>query len=492
MNRQIRRMGIAMIGLFSLLFLQLTYLQAVSADRFANHPRNTRAAVRDFGRARGAVLTQDGAVLARSQPAPEGSAFAHAREYPEGALFGHITGFFSFTYGTDGVERAYNDMLAGRDVRIEDLRDVLVERERTGNVTLTLHKTVQEVAARELGTRRGAVVALNPSTGAVLAMYSFPSYDPTPLASHNQSEVREAWELLNLDPARPMLPRAYRETFAPGSTFKVVTAAAALEREPDLVTKSYPTLRTLDLPRSEADLPNFGGGACGGALPELLRVSCNTGFGQMGLDLGAENLVETAEAFGFNDRPPVDLPAVARSAIPPVEEFERNEPALAKSAIGQQDVRSTPLQMALVAAAIGNGGSVPAPHVMFEVRDDEGEVVRRSEPREWKRAMSPEGAAALRDMMVAVVNSGTGRRAALPGIQVAGKTGTAQTVGDNAHAWFISFAPADAPQVAVAVIVESQDGVTEATGGRIAAPIARAVMEAALSAAPPTEPTDQP
>jgi peptidoglycan glycosyltransferase len=483
-NRQIRRMGVAMLGLFSLLLLQLTYLQAVSADRLANHPGNTRAAVRDFGRARGAIQTQDGTILARSRPAPAGSAFNHIREYPEGGLFGHITGFFSFTFGADGVERAYNDVLAGRDVRIQDLRDVLVEQERTANVTLTLRKSIQEVAARELGERRGAVVALDPSTGAVLAMYSFPSYDPTPLASHSQSAVRDAWALLNVDPARPMLPRTYRETFAPGSTFKVVTAAAALEHQPDLVTKTYPTLRALDLPRSEADLPNFGGGACGGQLADLLRVSCNTGFGQMGLDLGAETLVDTAEAFGFNDRPPLDLPAVARSAIPEVDAFERNEPALAKSAIGQQDVRATPLQMALVAAAIGNGGSVPAPRVMFEVRDEEGEVVRRGEASEWKRAMTADSAVRLRDMMINVINNGTGGRAALPGVQVAGKTGTAQTVGDNAHAWFIAFAPADAPQVAVAVVVESQDGVTEATGGRVAAPIARAVMEAALQAGP--------
>lgn len=488
MNTQIRRMGVAMLVLFSLLLLQVTYLQAVSADRFANHPRNTRIAVRDFGRARGAIQTQDGAVLARSIAAPEGSAFERVREYPEGALFGHITGFFSFTFGADGVERSYNDVLAGRDVRFQDLRDVFVDRERTADVTLTLRKTVQEVAARELGPRRGAVVALDPATGAILAMYSFPSFDPGPLASHDQSAVQEAWRAFNADPGRPMLPRAYRETFAPGSTFKVVTAAAALETRPDLVTKRYPTLRALDLPRSEADLPNFGGGQCGGDLVNLLRVSCNTGFGQMGLDLGAEALVEAAEAFGFNDRPPLDLPAVARAAIPPVEEFERNEPGLAKSAIGQQDVRSTPLQMALVAAAIGNGGSVPAPHVMLEVRDDEGEVVRRAEAPEWKRAMSADGATRLRDMMVNVVNNGTGRRAALPGVQVAGKTGTAQTVGDNAHAWFISFAPADAPRVAVAVIVESQEGVTEATGGRVAAPVARAVMEAALQPEQPPEP----
>ena len=480
MNRQIRRVGVTLTVLFVALFVQLNYLQVVRAHKLANDPRNTRVATRDFSRPRGVIQTADGAVLARSVPVDD--EFERVREYPEGELFGHVTGFFSFTFGSSGVERTYKDELAGRDLglRFDQISDLLVDRTRTGNVTLTLRKSLQQVARDTLGQRKGSVVALDPTTGAVLALWSFPSFDPTPLAGHDQKAVRAAWDQLNADPGKPLLARAYRERYSPGSTFKLVTAAAALERRPELATKDYPVQRDLDLPQTDRNLPNFGGASCGGALPQLLRVSCNTGFGQMGLELGAQALNGEADDFGFNRAPPLDLPATASSQFPAVVDFDRNLPALAQSAIGQRDVAATPLQMALVTAGIANGGVVMRPHVLAEVRDSEGEVVRGYDPEEWIRPVTPEVAAALRDMMVSVVNEGTGRRAALPGVQVAGKTGTAQTVGDNAHAWFVGFAPAEAPKVAVAVIVESQPEVSEATGGRVAAPIAQAVMRAAL------------
>lgn len=480
MNRQIRWVGVTMMLLFAALFAQLNYLQVVRADKLANDPRNTRVAVRDFSRPRGDIQSADGAVLARSVPSDD--AFERLREYPEAELFGHITGYFSFTFGSTGVERSYNDELAGRDlaVRLEKLSDVLVDRTRTRTVTLTLTKRLQQVARDALGGRRGSVVALDPGSGAVLAMWSFPSFDPNPLAAHDQTTVRQVWDSLNADLNKPLLARTYRERFSPGSTFKVVTASAALERKPELVTKPYPVLRELDLPLTDRNLPNYGGGACGGDLVELLRVSCNTGFGQMGLDLGAEALAGEAEDFGFNSQPPLDLPAVP-SRFPDASSFRRNEPALAQSAIGQRDVAATPLQMALVAAAVANGGLLMRPHVMQEIRDSEGEVVRTAQPEPWKQALSADSAAALRDMMVQVVNRGTGRAAAVPGVQVAGKTGTAQTTGDNSHAWFIGFAPAEAPRVAVAVLVESQPELSEAVGGRVAAPIAQTVLRAALT-----------
>ncbi|MGH9163989.1 MAG: peptidoglycan D,D-transpeptidase FtsI family protein, partial [Acidimicrobiales bacterium] len=398
-----------------------------------------------------------------------------------GELFAHVTGYLSFTFGTDGVERTYNADLAGRSAPLTRLKDVLSDRVRTGNVVLTLSKGVQQVAKEALGNRRGAVVALNPTDGAVLALWSFPSFDPNVLAVHSQKAVQDAWTSLNQDAAEPLKPRAYRERYAPGSTFKVVTSAATLERAPELAAKAYPNLRALDLPQTDRDLPNFGGSSCGGLLGDLLKKSCNTGFAQMGLDLGPERLAAEAQDFGFGDRPPLDLPGVARSVFPEASSFRQDLPALAKSAIGQQDVSATPLEMALVAAGVANGGVIMKPHVMGEVRDREGQVVRRYEPSAWKRAMDPTGAAALRDLMVGVVNGGTATRAAIPGVQVAAKTGTAQTVGENSHAWLIAFAPAEAPRVAVAVIVESQPGIGDnVTGGRVAAPIAQAVMRAAL------------
>ena len=479
MDRQIRRLGLVLLVLFFALFLKLNDLHVVQADKLANAPGNTRAAARDFSRERGVIQTSDGAIVAQSMP--NDGPFERLRQYPEGELFAHVGGYFSFTYGTEGAERTYNTDLAGRSVELKRLRDVLSDRVRTGNVTLTLSKRLQEVARDALGKRVGAVVALNPTDGAVLAMWSFPSFDPNPLAAHDQQAVQRTWEALQADTAKPLLPRPYRRTYAPGSTFKVVTAAAALERRGDLVAKPYPVLRDLDLPQTTSNLPNFGGSRCGGVLADLLRVSCNTGFAQMGLDLGGGDLADEAGDFGFGSRPPLDLPAVAKSVFPEGDSFRQDQPALAKSAIGQQDVTATPLQMALVAAGVANGGVVMKPHVMAEVRDDEGEVVRSFQPEEWMRAMNPENAAALRDMMVTVVNNGTAGRAAVPGAQVAAKTGTAQTIGDNSHAWLVAFAPAEAPRVAVAVIVESQPGLGDTvTGGRVAAPVAQAVLSAAL------------
>ena len=481
MSAQIRRLGIALVVLFGALFAQLNYVQVVRADKLATDPRNTRQATKDFSRARGTIQTADGVVVARSVDVD--TQFKRLRQYPEGPLFAHVTGYFSFTFGTDGVERTYAGELSGRDfdVRVRQLEDVLSDQQMTANVTLTISKRMQEIARQALGNKKGAVVAVDPTNGAVRALWSYPSYDPNPLAGHTQAAVQDEWDRLQDDANKPLLPRTYRERYFPGSTFKVVTAAAAIDREPPLVTKNYPVLRDLDLPDTDKNLPNFGGGRCGGTLPQLLKVSCNTGFAQMGLDLGAEDMAAEADSFGFDSRPPIDLPVVAQSVFPEASTFRRNRPALAQSAIGQQDVRASPLHMAMVAAAIGNGGLAMKPHVVAEVRNSEGEVVRRLEGEPWKRFTRAETAAAVRDMMVGVVNGGTATRAAVPGAQVAAKTGTAQTVGDNAHAWLIAFAPAEAPKIAVAVIVESQDGVTEATGGRVAAPIARTVMQAALT-----------
>lgn len=480
MDRQIRRLAVVLLGMFLVLFLKLNDLQVVRADKLAHAPGNTRVITRDFARPRGRILSADNAVLAESVDVDDD--FERQRRYPEGDLFAHVTGYFSFTYGTEGVERRYNADLAGRSVAVKKLTDVLADRTRTGDVKLTLSKGLQQAARDALGTRTGAVVALNPTDGAVLALWSYPSFDPNPLSGHSQKAVQERWDALEADPAKPLLPRAYRRSYAPGSTFKVVTSAAALERRSDLVGKAYPPLRQLDLPQTDANLPNFGGSSCGGTLPDLLRVSCNTGFAQLGLDMGAEALAGEAADFGFNARPPLDLPAVARSTFPDVASFRQDQPALAKSAIGQQDVAATPLEMALVAAGVANGGVVMKPHVLAEVRDNEGQVVRSYRPSPWMTAMSATNAAALRDMMVTVAQRGTATRANVPGVTVAAKTGTAQTVGDNSHAWLIAFAPAEAPRVAVAVIVESQPGLGDTvTGGRIAAPIAQAVLKAALA-----------
>jgi peptidoglycan glycosyltransferase len=482
-NTQIRRLGIVLAVLFVLLFVQLNRLQVIEADRLNDHPANTRAIVRDFARPRGVIQTADGVIVASSTPT--GGEFERLRTYPEGALFAHLTGYFSFTFGADGIERAYNDALTGRDrqLSIDRLGDLLLEKDQTANVTLTVSKRLQQVAVQALGNRKGAVVAVDPKTGAILAMADFPSYDPNPLSAHDQNAVRETWERLNGDPNKPLLSRAYRERYFPGSSFKIVTAAAGLSTGTATTTQPvYPTLTELRLPQTTLPLRNFGGGRCGGPLPEALRVSCNTSFAQLGLDLGGDRLAAAAEAFGFNEAPPVDLPFAVPSTFPAPSEFARDRPALARSAIGQQDVTATPLEMALVSAGIANGGVIMTPHVMAEVRDAEGRVIQSFTPRPWTQAVSPGVAGTVRDMMVGVVQRGTGTRGQIPGIPVAGKTGTAETGRDTTHVWFTAFAPANDPRVAVAVMLEDLPNVDEATGGTLAAPIAQTVMRAALGA----------
>lgn len=481
MTDRIQRLGLILGVAFCLLLAALTRLQVVEATKLANDPRNTRVLTEAFSAERGSIQTLDGELLARS--VPSGDEFKRQREYPAGALYAPVTGYLSFTFGADGAERAFNtDLTGGVASRGDDSLRKLFTRERgVGDVTLTIRNDVTRVAADALGERRGAVVALDPTTGAVLALVNFPSFDPAPLAAHTQDGVRAAWNQLQNDIRHPLLPRAYRESYAPGSTFKVVTAAAAADHKPELLTKSYPSLRQLDLPRAEKDLPNYGGNTCGGTIADLLRVSCNTGFAMVGLDVGGDAMTTTARAFGFDERPPFDLPATAASHFPDAGEFNRNEPGLAFSAIGQQNVTATPLQMALVVAAIANGGIIMKPHVLDHVSDERGNEIRRYKPAAWRTATSGATAAVIKQMMMDTARRGTATRAQVPGVVTAAKTGTAQTVGDHAHAWLIAFAPADAPRVAVAVIVESQDGLGDTvTGGRIAAPIAQAVMKAAL------------
>ncbi len=481
MTERIRRLGLILGVGFCLLLAALTRLQVVDAAKLASDPRNTRALTAAFSAERGLIQTADGVLLAQSVPSAD--EFKRQRQYPEGALYAPVTGYLSFTYGADGAERAFNGDLIGGDLPGGDksLRDLFSGgNKKTEDVTLTIVSAVQKAAAAALGNRRGAVVALDPTNGAILAMVNFPTFDPNPLAAHTQENVRNAWNELQSNPAHPLLPRGYRETFAPGSTFKVVTSSAAFDRAPDLTTKTYPVLRQLDLPRTDKDLPNFGGSACGGTIADLLRVSCNTGFAQVGLDLGGANLSAEASAFGFGEKPPFDLPAAAVSHFPDPGEFERNEPGLAFSAIGQQNVTASPLQMALVAAAIANNGVIMQPHVLKEVRDEKQNIIKSYNPKEWRKATSPETAASVKAMMVDVAARGTATRARVNGVTVAAKTGTAQTIGNNAHAWLIAFAPAEAPKVAVAVIVESQPGLGDVTGGRIAAPIAATVIAAAL------------
>jgi peptidoglycan glycosyltransferase len=480
-NRAIRRVGIGVTVLVLLLVGQLTYLQVYDADRLANDPRNIRFQLRDFSKPRGKIVSADGQIVARS--VESGGELKFQRLYPLGELFAQIAGYQSFVFGNVGVERTYHDELAGRDplLQIRNVGDVLAGKEPIGNLVLSVNAGLQAAARDALGGQRGSVVVLNPKTGAILAMYSNPSYDPQPYAGHNSNDVQAYNRLLRANPDKPDLPRAYRERYPPGSTFKVITASVALGAGLVTPETNFPTLSALTLPLTTNTLKNFGGESCGGTLARSFQESCNTTFGRIGLDLG-EQFVPGMEGFGIYSAPPLDVsPGAAQSGGPPPGSFRQNQPQFAFAGIGQGDVFVTPLEMVLAASAVANDGQIMRPHVGDRITDADDNSVKTIAAKPWKTAMSPEVAATMTTLMVSVVEGGTGTAARIPGVSVAGKTGTAQNETGAPHAWFVGFAPAEDPQVAVAITVEHGGDVgSEATGGRVAAPIAGQMMRQVL------------
>jgi len=486
MDRQIRRLALSFLALFVVLFAQTNFLQVFASSRYANNPANQRLLLQEYAVDRGDILARDGqTVLARSRPTK--GKFKYLRVYPNGPLYADVTGYYSIVFGRYGVEAAENDYLSGRAPELlpQNLVDEILGRPKRGaTVITTIDAKLQQVARRALGSLPGGVVAMDPRTGEILALVANPSYDPNPLASHDPSAVRQARRALLRVAGKPLLSRASQELFPPGSTFKLVTASAALENGMKPST-SFPNPPALTLPNSTSVLHNFGGEHCLGGAPRLtlaqaLTVSCNVVFGEIGLRLGAAKLVAQAQKYGFDQQVPFELP-FAEGSIPPVSGFAGARSFVATSAIGQQDVLANPLQMALVGAAIANGGVEMEPHVVKEVRDADGRLVKEIKPSVFGRPISARTSAELTAMMESVVNAGTGTAAQIPGIQVAGKTGTAETPSGKPHAWFVSFAPAQNPKIVVAVVVlNGGDLGSDATGGAVAAPIARAVIEAAL------------
>jgi penicillin-binding protein A len=487
MDRQIRRLAVAFLALFLLLFAQVNYIQVFGAKSLAANPANVRNLLEEYSVQRGEILARDRQTpLAVSRRT--GGKYRYLRVYPGGALYGHVTGFSSLIFGRSDLESSYDDFLSGHAPELlpQNLVDEILGRPKRGaTVVTTIDPKLQRVAAQQLGNLPGAVVAMDPHTGEVLAMVSNPTFDPNPLASHQGPTEQAAWKKLIEDPAKPLLARASQELFPPGSTFKLITAAAALENgmTPDSRFANPPEL---DLPQTTNTLKNFGGEHClGGAaqltLAQALQVSCNVVFGEVGLRLGADKLVAQAQRFGFDQHLPFDVPAVS-GRIPQAGDFAQDLPGVAYSAIGQQSVTANPLQMALVVSAIANGGVEMQPRLVREIRDAEGRVVKTFEPKEMGRPISATTASELTAMMLDVVRAGTGTAAQIPGIEVAGKTGTAQHPGGNPHAWFVCFAPAQNPQIAVAVVVlDGGSSGSDATGGRVAAPVAKALIEAAVS-----------
>ena len=478
MNKPIRRVALIVMIMFALLLANGTYMMIFRQDSLAAQPQNRRVRDAEFAQNRGAILAAGKVEMAKTVPSKD--RFKYQRVYPDGKLYAPITGFYSYDRASSALESTYNAQLAGTDdaLFVRRLIDMATNKTPKGaTVQTTIVPKIQKAATEALGNQKGAVVALDPKSGAVLAMVTSPTYDPNDIASHDIEAAGKAYDRLASDPQHPLSNRAAREIYPPGSTFKLVTAAAALAdgKTQDSMVESPDRLK---LPGTRVYLPNSTN--CGGTkitITQALKVSCNTAFANLGLEVGANKLRDQAQLFGFDRRHLPDLGGVA-SQFPD----KLNEAQLALSSIGQYDVAASPLQMAMVSAAIANDGVLMDPYVVSSVWSADLKPIETHKQQELSTAMTPDNAKELQQMMLQVVNQGTGHNAQIPGVEVAGKTGTAQSDPKRKpFAWFTSFAPVDNPAVAVAVIVEDADiPRNDIAGGRLAAPIAKAVMQAAL------------
>jgi peptidoglycan glycosyltransferase len=488
MNRPIRRIALAFMVLFFALLVNVNYVQVWQAPELNAKTGNKRVTLDEYARERGPIMVGDKEV-ARSVKAPEGDDLQYIRKYQQTDLYAHLTGYYSFIYGRSQLERSENSVLSGNDDRlfVRRMVDLITNKQpKGGGVQLTIDPKAQQAAADGLGNKTGAVVALDPKTGKVLAMISRPTYDPNPLASHDLGVEEKAWKRLINDKSKAADNRALQYRYPPGSTFKLVTSAAALETGQYKPETVIPAPSELDLPLTTSTLNNWQRGPCVGnkaeiTLEEALETSCNTAFGDLGMKLGADKLREQAEAFGFNN----DFSQVFRDELLGVRSqfpTEMDQPQTALSSIGQFDVAATPLQMAMVTAGIANGGEVMRPYVVDKLIGPTLDTLATTDPEVYNRAISPSSADQLTQMMEATVNDGTAKPAKIDGVRVAGKTGTAQSCAKcTPYAWFVSFAPADNPQVAVAVVIEKADvNRNEISGGKLGAPIAKRVMEAVI------------
>lgn len=487
MNTPVRRVAIAVMVMVLLLMGNLTYVQVVQAGDYRSDPRNQRVLLAEYSRKRGQI-SAEGQILASSTETDD--RLRYLRQYSDGPMYAPVTGYYSITYSSSGIERAADAVLNGSDDRLfaRRLSDLITGRDPSGgNVVLTLDPEVQRTAYEQLTERgyTGSVVALRPQTGEILGMVSTPSFDPNELASHEAEARMSAWQQFNeADP--PVLPnRAISETYPPGSTFKLIDVAAALSSgrySPDSQLTAAPAIT---LQGTNTQLQNFNGNACGtgetASLRDALQRSCNTAFAQLSAELGEQAIRSQAEQFGIGTTDlQVPMP-VATSTIGDIPDTA----SLQQSSIGQRDVALTPLQNAMVVAAIANGGVVMQPHLISQIQSQDLNPVETTEPDRIGQAIDSSVARTLTEMMVNNENnySGSGK---ITGVQIAAKTGTAEH-GPNPqavapHVWYVAFAPAENPQVAVAVLVESGGDRTNlaATGGTVAAPIGRAVIRAAL------------
>ena len=481
MNAQIRKIFVVVLIMFGMLGLAVTNTQFISAPSLNADPRNVRTNLHAAAIDRGPIIVEKTAI-ASSELEDDNH---YTRVYDQGPLYVAATGYFSSVgYGSTGIEAAEENVLDGQSQTLlgQRLRNLLTgEQRQGGGVELTLRASMQEAAAAALGDRKGAVVALDTKTGAILALYSSPSFDPNALASRDAGEVQDAYATLDADPKNPMLNRTISERYAPGSTFKVLTAIALIENgiaDPD--TRMNSPVSTI-LPGTNTEVSNIESSTCGDGNPTLTEAfarSCNTTFVIASEKLTTQQLTDVTNRFGFGREQEIPL-----TVIPSVFPSDADSAQLAMSSIGQYTVQATPMQMAQVAQTIANGGQMMTPYLIKQIVDADNQTIRKTKATEAGRPISADTASKVTGMMKAVVSQpyGSGTPMALPNVSVAAKTGTAETGdGDRANAWAIGFAPADNPQIAFAVIVEGDETNPTPHGGDVAGPVAKAVLEAGL------------
>ncbi|OMH23348.1 peptidoglycan glycosyltransferase [Tersicoccus phoenicis] len=478
MNQAIRHTWVVAVALLVLILGSLTYVQFFESGRLQANPWNSRNLLQQFSSDRGPILV-DGQQIAYSQPSND--QYDYQRVYRDPQLYAPLTGFYSLLNMT-GLEQELNPLLNGSSDQLfyDRITQVLSGNQPRGaSVELTIDPQLQKLAYDALGNQKGSIVALNPKTGEILAMVSKPSYDPNAIATHDTARAKQAYESLAQNPNNPLFNRAIGgNLYAPGSVFKLIDTAAALESgkyDPNSVLDNPAELK---LPGTNATLPNYRFGGCGARTKVdfsfALEQSCNTPFASIAMDLGQDAIADEAKKFGFGEQLSIPL-----SVTPSIFPKNLNDAQLAQSAIGQFDVRATPLQIAMMSAAIANNGVQMKPNLIKVVRAPDLTPVSTFKPEQLRTSTSQQTANQIRDWMVNVVDKGIAGAAAVPGVKVAGKTGTAELSAQGLNnAWFTGFAPADNPQIAVAIVVENVD---VATGVAMTSPTAKRLFEAVLN-----------
>lgn len=483
MNRQLRGVSTVIVLMFVALFVSTTSIQFFSAESLRADPRNSRTILASYSTKRGAILV-DGSPIAESTPSND--QYQYQRKYTNGDLYSAVTGYFTIGQGNAGIESAENTVLSGNSDAsfFQNLNAILTGQDVQGdNVNLTIDPDVQKAAYDALGSNTGAVVAIQPKTGKILAMVSKPGYDPNSLTSHDTQNVIDQYKALEQDTGKPLQNRAIGgDLYTPGSVFKLIVASAALEGGKYTLDSEFPNPSRLQLPGTSTYINNAEGGTCGGGdkvkLRTAIQYSCNIPFAELGQKLGYDAIKSMADKYGFGDAIEVPMKATP-SQYPEVDSTAQ----LMLSAFGQASVRVSPLQIAMVSAGIANGGTVMQPTLVDSITTSDLKQVESFSPKEYSSPLSSSEASDLTEAMQSVVSSGTGTNAKIDGIDVAGKTGTAEGgTGDPYTLWFTGFAPAKDPEVAVAVVVGNGGGLGQSgVGNTVAAPVAKKVMEAVLN-----------